>query len=68
MTSDDRFEIRCTPEIRDLVKAICSLEGDTQSSLVRRLVIAHARDIVKEVDGDEKVRLRKLLSRVAEAS
>lgn len=63
-----RFEIRCTPEIRDLVDVLCSLEGDKTSGLVRRLIVAHARDVVKQLDGDDARRVRRALSKIAEAS
>ena len=68
MSDPRRFEIRCTPEIRELAEALCAIEGDKASTLVRRLIVAHARDILPELESDERTRLRKLLTKVAEAS
>ncbi len=65
MTRDlhTRLEIRCSYEIRELASAICEVEGDTTfSTMIRRLVIDHARTVVRH-GGPE--RIARILDRLS---
>lgn len=68
-SESSRFEVRCTPEIRELLEFVRAVEGDTTySQMFRRMLVREARGMGKRLIGDERVRLKKILARLSEAT
>ena len=70
MSTNERFEVRCSPEIRELAEAIGALEGHpTFSAMVRVTLIEHARRrVLLDRTGEQTRRLKGILKRIAEGA
>lgn len=74
MSASERFEVRCTEEIRELADAICDIEGHTTlSTMARFVIIEHARRFVllNARNGSvapESRRLAAILRRISEGA
>ncbi len=70
MSAIERFEVRCTEEIRELADAMCDIEGHTTiSTMVRVVLIEHARRFVllnAYTGSTETRRLVNILRRIAD--
>lgn len=69
MSANCRFEVRCTPEIFELAKALQRNKGDTTlSSLMRRLIKEEANRTRAEIGHPERSAVVRALAKVENGS